>query len=79
MLGVPDERWGEAVKACVVLEPNHAAAAGGLEAQLIDYCKQRLPRHKAPKSIEFFDALQVTTHGGLSRTWLRGLYVPPRR
>jgi acyl-CoA synthetase (AMP-forming)/AMP-acid ligase II len=49
VIGVPNERWGEAVKALVVLKQNHVADA----ADILLYARERLAGYKIPKSIEF--------------------------
>lgn len=47
VIGIPDENWGEAVHAIVVLKPNTAAS----EQELIDHCKTLIAGYKCPKSI----------------------------
>jgi acyl-CoA synthetase (AMP-forming)/AMP-acid ligase II len=49
VIGIPDERWGEAVKALVVLEPGAQADA----AQIIQWARSRLAGYKLPKSVDF--------------------------
>ena len=51
VIGVPDEKWGEAVKAMVV----KAAGADPSEEELIAYCRENLAGYKVPKSIDFID------------------------
>ena len=53
VIGVPSERWGETVKALVVLRAGQAAD----EADLIGFCRDRLAHFKCPTSVEFRDAL----------------------
>ena len=53
VIGVPDEKWGEAVKAVVELKPGGRVNA----ADLIALCKKELSAYKAPKTIEFWEAL----------------------
>lgn len=48
-LGVPDERWGEAIKAVVVTEPGSQTPA----AEINDWCRERLPGFKRPRYIQF--------------------------
>ena len=51
VVGVPDERWGEACLAFVVL------AGEATEAELRDHCRSRLARYKVPKAVRFVDSL----------------------
>jgi fatty-acyl-CoA synthase len=70
VIGVPDERWGETIKALVVLAPGAHAD----EAELIEYCKGHLARYKAPTSVEFRDELARTATGKLQKFKLREPY-----
>ncbi|WP_327676051.1 AMP-binding protein [Kitasatospora sp. NBC_00458] len=70
VIGVPDAKWGETVKALVVLKPG--AEAG--EAELIAHCKARLAGYKSPTSVEFRDDLPRTTTGKLQKFRLREPY-----
>ncbi|MFF1795397.1 AMP-binding protein [Kitasatospora sp. NPDC058263] len=70
VIGVPDEKWGETVKALVVLKPGYDV----LEADLIAHCKQRLAGYKSPTSVEFRDTLPRTTTGKLQKFRLREPY-----
>jgi acyl-CoA synthetase (AMP-forming)/AMP-acid ligase II len=68
VIGVPDEKWGETIKALVVLRPGaHAPTA----EELITYCKERLARYKAPTTVEFRDELARTATGKLQKFKLR--------
>jgi acyl-CoA synthetase (AMP-forming)/AMP-acid ligase II len=67
VVGVPDEKWGEAVKAIVELKPGAAVA----EAELIALCKERLGGVKAPKSIEFWPTLPRTSAGKVRKKDIR--------
>ncbi|CAB4859341.1 unannotated protein [freshwater metagenome] len=49
VIGIPDERWGEAVHAVVVLRPGASAT----EAELIAHCRDQIAGYKLPKSVEF--------------------------
>ena len=49
MIGVPDEKWGETIKALVV----KAEGSSLTEEELIDYVKGKVARYKAPSSVEF--------------------------
>ncbi len=70
VIGVPDEKWGETIKALVVL----AADAEATEAELIAWCKQRLAGYKAPTSVEFRTELARTATGKLQKFKLRAPY-----
>ena len=67
VIGVPDEKWGETVKALVVLAPGAEAS----EADLIAHCRGRLAHYKCPTSIEFRDELARTATGKLQKFKLR--------
>jgi acyl-CoA synthetase (AMP-forming)/AMP-acid ligase II len=70
VIGVPDETWGEAVKAVVV-----PRAGGKLEAaQLIAFARERLAHYKCPASIDFTDALPRNPSGKLLKRVLREPY-----
>lgn len=49
VFGIPDEKWGELVIACVVLKPETVLSA----EELIAYCRQSLAHYKIPRVIEF--------------------------
>jgi fatty-acyl-CoA synthase len=70
VIGVPDEKWGEAVKALVVLSAGSTLD----EAGVIAHCRQRLAGYKCPKSVEFRDALARTATGKLQKYKLRAEY-----
>jgi acyl-CoA synthetase (AMP-forming)/AMP-acid ligase II len=70
VIGVPDEKWGETIKALVVLAPG--AQAG--QDELIAYCKERLAGFKAPTSVEFRAELARTATGKLQKFKLREPY-----
>jgi fatty-acyl-CoA synthase len=70
VFGVPDERWGESVKACVVLKSG--ASAG--EAELIEFCRENMAHFKCPRSIEFRSALPRNPSGKLLKYQLREPY-----
>ena len=75
VIGVPDEKWGETVKALVVLAPG--AAAG--EAELIEYCRSKLAHYKCPTSVEFRAELARTATGKLQKFVLRSPYWEGRQ
>ena len=70
VIGVPDERWGEAVKAVVVLKPGSQAS----EAEIIAYARERIAAYKLPKSVDFVDALPRTPSGKILKRELRERY-----
>lgn len=59
VIGIPDDRWGEAVHACVVLRPG--VESPGSQA-LIDFCKSQIASYKKPRSIDFMPALPRLQH-----------------
>lgn len=65
--GVPDEEWGETVKACVVRRPGGTTGAD----ELVEACAARIARHKIPRVVEFLDALPRTRTGKVDRRALR--------
>jgi len=70
VVGVPDEKWGEAVQGVVVLKPTREAT----EEELIRFCKERIARYKAPKSIDFISSLPKTGSGKIEKKKLRDSY-----
>ncbi len=70
VIGVPDEKWGETVKALVVLAPGSKVG----ERELIDYCRERLAHYKCPTSIETREELARTATGKLQKFKLREPY-----
>jgi long-chain acyl-CoA synthetase len=70
IIGVPDERWGEAVKTCVVLRPG-TEAAGATEVAIIAFMRERLAPCKCPKTIDFVEALPRNPNGKLLKHALR--------
>jgi fatty-acyl-CoA synthase len=70
VIGVPNEKWGETIKALVVLRPD-ADEAETSEGALIEHCRQRMAHFKAPTSVEFRDALDRTATGKLQKYKLR--------
>lgn len=70
VIGVPSEKWGETIKALVVL----AAGATATEAELIAWCKDKAAGYKAPTSIEFREELARTATGKLQKFKLRAPY-----
>jgi fatty-acyl-CoA synthase len=67
VIGVPDTRWGETVKALVVLRAGSTAS----ETDLIEHCRTRLAHFKCPTSVELRDVLPRTATGKLQKFKLR--------
>jgi len=72
VFGVPDEEWGEAVKAVVTLNTGSASAVS--EAELIEFCKARLAGYKKPRSIDFMDDLPKNAAGKIDKAALKRSY-----
>jgi fatty-acyl-CoA synthase len=70
VIGVPDDKWGEAVKAVVVMVPEQQCTA----EELIAYAKERIAAYKAPKSVDFTDALPRNPSGKILKKDLRASY-----
>ena len=70
VIGVPHEKWGEAVKAIVVLREGEQAS----EVEIIQFCKERMAHFKAPKSVDFVAALPKTGSGKIAKSVLREDY-----
>lgn len=70
VIGVPDERWGESVKAVVVC----AEGASPSEKELLDYCEGKLAGYKRPRSVDFVDSLPRNPTGKLLKRELREPY-----
>jgi long-chain acyl-CoA synthetase len=63
VIGVPDEQWGEAIKAVCVLEPGKSVEA----QEVIDFVAGNIARYKKPKHVVFVDALPKTDDGEIDR------------
>ena len=70
VIGVPDDKWGETIKALVV----KAEGSSLTEQELIDYVKGKVARYKAPSSVEFREVLDRTATGKLQKFKLRAPY-----
>ena len=70
VIGVPDEKWGETIKALVVKADDSDLT----EQELIDYVKSKVARYKAPSTVEFREMLDRTATGKLQKFKLRAPY-----
>ncbi|HUR48474.1 MAG TPA: AMP-binding protein [Acidimicrobiales bacterium] len=70
VIGVPDEKWGETVKALVVLREGTDSD----ERELIEFCRERMAHFKCPTSVEFRAALERTATGKLQKFRMRAPY-----
>ncbi len=70
VIGVPSDKWGETIKALVVLAEGQSAT----EAELIAHCKSRLAGYKAPTSVEMREAIPRTATGKVQKFKLRQQY-----
>jgi acyl-CoA synthetase (AMP-forming)/AMP-acid ligase II len=70
VIGVPDPKWGEAIKAVVSLSPGKRAT----EQELIEFCKDNIASYKKPKSVEFVDELPKSNYGKILKRELRAKY-----
>jgi acyl-CoA synthetase (AMP-forming)/AMP-acid ligase II len=67
VFGVPDETWGESVRAAVVLKGEGAARA----EDLVPFCRARLAHYKCPRAVDVLDALPRTGSGKIDKKSLR--------
>jgi fatty-acyl-CoA synthase len=70
VIAVPDQVWGESVKACVQMRPGKSSS----EAELIEYTRSRIASYKKPKSVEFVESLPRLFNGKIDKKALRAPY-----
>ena len=70
VIGVPDEKWGESVKAVLVLKEGMTAT----EKEIIDFCKERMAGYKKPKTVEFRESVPKTATGKIKKNEIRNKY-----
>ena len=70
VIGVPDDKWGETVKAVVVLREGRTADA----EEIMEFCRGRLGGYKCPRSVDFLDALPRNPTGKVLKKDLREPY-----
>jgi acyl-CoA synthetase (AMP-forming)/AMP-acid ligase II len=71
VIGLPDEHWGETVKAVIVLKDGESTT----EADIIEFCGSRLAGYKKPKSVDFWKELPKSSTGKLLKKEIRRRYV----
>ena len=71
VIGVPDDYWGEAVKAIIVLEERAHAS----EEEIIQFCKERIAGYKKPKSVEFWSELPKNPQGKILKRAIRERFL----
>ena len=70
VIGVPDDTWGESVKAIVVLKPGKQTSA----SDIINFTRAHIAAFKTPKTVDFIDALPRNASGKILRRHLRDPY-----
>jgi acyl-CoA synthetase (AMP-forming)/AMP-acid ligase II len=70
VIGVPDQKWGEAIKAVVALKPGQSVT----EEELFAFCKDRIASYKKPKSVDFVKELPKNNYGKILKRELRAKY-----
>ncbi|MES2481260.1 MAG: long-chain fatty acid--CoA ligase [Pseudomonadota bacterium] len=70
VIGIPHERWGEAVHAVIVVRPGLAVTEDEIKA----HCRALIAGYKLPKSVEFLDQLPLTPAGKIAKNKLREKY-----
>ena len=70
VIGVPDDKWGESVKALVVLKEGMTAS----EEEIIELCRQYRSSYKKPKSVEFVKTLPKNAYGKIEKRKLKEKY-----
>jgi acyl-CoA synthetase (AMP-forming)/AMP-acid ligase II len=70
VFGIPDDEWGEQVKAAVQLSSGNSTSGEAL----IAWCKERIAHYKCPRSVDFVDEMPREASGKLKRRALRDPY-----
>jgi acyl-CoA synthetase (AMP-forming)/AMP-acid ligase II len=68
VVGIPDDYWGEIVKAVIVLKPGKQATS----EEIMEYCREKLASYKKPAIVEFVDALPKNAMQKVLKNILRG-------
>jgi acyl-CoA synthetase (AMP-forming)/AMP-acid ligase II len=70
VIGIPNERWGETIKAVVALKPGETAT----EEEIIEYCRANAADYKRPRSVDFVDELPRNPSGKILKRVIREPY-----
>jgi long-chain acyl-CoA synthetase len=73
VIGIPDDEWGEQVLAVVEAAPG-IESGEGTEAELRNFCEERLARFKLPRRIDFVETLPRLPNGKIQKRTLRAPY-----
>jgi len=76
VIGLPDEVWGEAVKAVISLKPGYEGSI--TEKEIIEFSRSRLASYKKPRSVDFVTALPKTALGKIAKGQLKRFYQQGR-
>lgn len=72
IIGIPDDHWGESVKAIV-------ATTSAIEpSEIIDFCRQQLASYKCPRTVDFVESLPRNASGKILKNQLREPYWKDR-
>ncbi len=71
VVGIPDEHWGEVVKAVIVLNDGTQAT----ESEIKEFCGQYLAGYKKPKSVDFWKELPKSPQGKVLKKEIRAHYA----
>lgn len=71
VIGLPDPKWGEVGRACVVLKPNQSVT----EDELLKFMTERLAKYKVPKSVSFMAALPISAAGKILKRELKEQFI----
>jgi len=70
VIGVPDPKWGEAIRAVISLVPGESVTA----QEILLFCAQHIARYKVPKSVDFVDELPKSNYGKILKREIRAKY-----
>lgn len=74
VIGLPDDKWGERVHAVIVLKPGAEATADGIR----EHAKTLIAGYKCPRTVDFVEALPISSTGKILKRDLRALYIEQR-